>query len=61
MLVRDDISLCYDCGESLAGATQLILEAEERKRAGQARSNYFHLPHSAGPSTSYSVRSVQNF
>ena len=58
MLVKDDISLCYDCAESLAGATQLILEAEERKRAGQARSNYFH---SAGPSTSYSVRSVQNF
>ena len=54
---QDDISLCYDCGEGLARATQLILEAEERKRAGLARSNYFHLaqcPQSARPTTSYS-------
>ena len=56
MLVKDDNSLCYDCGESLAGATQLILEAEERNRAGLARSNYFHLAHcpqSARPTTSF--------
>ena len=51
---QDDISLCYECGEGLARATQLILEAEERNRAGLARSNYFHLaqcPHSARPTT----------
>ena len=42
MLMQDGISLCYDCGEFLAGATQLIPEAEERNRA-LARSNYFHL------------------
>ena len=42
MLMQDDISLCYDCGEGLARATQLIPEAEQRNRA-LARSNYFHL------------------
>ena len=64
MLVQDDISLCYECVEGLARATQLILEAEERNRAGLARSNYFHLaqcPHSARPTTASLSKTFDNF